>query len=449
MGSPLNQVLTLEQEQLIGEEIYRQLLRSNRLINDPEAQQYIQHIGNNLVNQLKNSQQSYTFFIVDNPMINAFAAPGGYIGINAGLITASNSEHELASVIAHEIAHVHQRHIASRMNSMRSTQALSIASILAGFIAASQGLGQEASAFVFGGAALQEQQAIRYTRENEIEADRIGMQLLSAANYDPKGMIRFFKTLQRNTANTSRLYPTLSTHPLDSIRIAEAENRINNNQVTTLQPSDEEYFFIKQRIASLSSSAPLDTNFTNSKADIDQQTFKDYAIAQSLENEKKWSLSKDIYINMKASSNALPIDLGLSRSYIQLGLIEEAEATLASLYQFMPDNYAVVYYYANSLFERNKYKHVISVLTHYLRNHQDTSATLYQLLSLAYKYNQQFVAASIAQVEYLTLNGNYNAAVGIVNNLLENKTISEANKKRLQEQRNNLVERRKKIKRLG
>ena len=163
--------------------------------NDPEVESYIQSLGDKLVSYSDSNEQLFTFFVVNDPSINAFAGPGGMIGMNSGVILNSSNESELAAVMAHEITHVTQRHLARQFEeaskySLLNTAAL-IGALLIGISNPDAGM-----AAMTGAAGLAAQNSANFTRANEQEADRIGMQVLAKAGYDPRGMPAFFEKLQ-------------------------------------------------------------------------------------------------------------------------------------------------------------------------------------------------------------------------------------------------------------
>jgi beta-barrel assembly-enhancing protease len=231
IGSPASSTLSLDDEYRIGLQVMRQLRDEGQIIEDPEATEYLQALGSRLVVQATgDSGQRFSFFFVRDDSINAFALPGGFIGVNYGLVLATRNEAQLAGVLAHEIAHVTQRHIARRVRSQGRQSIATVAAILAAIlIGAATGSGDA----TMGGVAMAQgaamQQQINFTRANETEADRVGMSFLAAAGFDPYGMPDFFETIGRRTAisTTSRnaLPEILQSHPVTTNRIAESRSR--------------------------------------------------------------------------------------------------------------------------------------------------------------------------------------------------------------------------------
>ncbi|MGB5340281.1 MAG: M48 family metalloprotease [Gammaproteobacteria bacterium] len=225
LGDASGKTISPQQDQALGAEFMRQIRQEGMVRDDPEITSYLQALGQRLVLKSEDPGHSFSFFLVDEPDINAFAGPGGYIGINAGLFLAAETESELAGVMAHEIAHVTQRHLARAFGAADRMSLPSAAALLAAILIGTQDSQAGAAALTAASAASMQYQ-INFTRANEEEADRVGIQTLAEAGLDPFGMPRFFERLQKN----SRLYGTrppefLSTHPVTTNRIAEAVSR--------------------------------------------------------------------------------------------------------------------------------------------------------------------------------------------------------------------------------
>ncbi len=225
LGNSAATQMTLEQENEQGLSFYLQLKHDGYIIEDPVINSYITQLGENLLSSAETGDRKFTFFVVNNPQINAFAMLGGYIGINTGLILASETESELASVIAHEITHVTQQHLLRIMEKMGNQSAPAAAAILAAIL-----LGKSdpmaAEAAVYSVIANQYQSMISYTRMHEHEADRIGIEMLASAGYDPNGMVDFFSKLEQTHRYGDNSLPEyLRTHPVTTTRISEAKDR--------------------------------------------------------------------------------------------------------------------------------------------------------------------------------------------------------------------------------
>ena len=225
MGDSSGTIITPAEEKELGEYFFRSLHSQVAINQDAEIQEYIETIGQKLAVNSDGPSLPFHFFVVMENDINAFAGPGGYIGVNSGLIVLTEAESELASVMAHEIAHVTQRHLyraaeaAGRLSV--PTMAATLAAILLG--TQSPALGQAAIMAIMGSSV---QFQIDFTRENEMEADRVGMQTLQEAKYDPRSMPTFFERLQQSSRYYGKDVPEfLRTHPVTASRISDTRGR--------------------------------------------------------------------------------------------------------------------------------------------------------------------------------------------------------------------------------
>ncbi|MCF8152074.1 MAG: M48 family metalloprotease [Burkholderiaceae bacterium] len=213
-------------ERKIGESVMLEIRRDPAWLGDPEVNSYLNRLGSRLSAQSQENRQDFEFFVLRDATLNAFALPGGFIGVHSGLILAATSESELASVLAHEISHVTQRHLARLMNKSSQGQVASILALAVAILAARSSPDLAIGAAMAGqGAAIQNQ--LNYSRDFEREADRLGLGLLERSDFDIRGMSSFFERLQK----FGRLYENnapgyLRTHPLTTERLADMGNRI-------------------------------------------------------------------------------------------------------------------------------------------------------------------------------------------------------------------------------
>ena len=216
------------QERRIGESIMREIRADPSYSDDPEITEYLNSLGNKLVAASLDSRQEFNLFLIRDPQVNAFALPGGFIGVNSGLLLTAQSESELAGVLAHEIGHVVQRHFARMLAAQKGFQLTSLA-VLAIAILAARYNSQISQAAIAGAQASYVQSSLNFTRANEQEADRVGFQILENSGFDPQGMATFFGRMLRATRFSDTAAPSyLRTHPLTTDRIADMENRAQN-----------------------------------------------------------------------------------------------------------------------------------------------------------------------------------------------------------------------------
>jgi predicted Zn-dependent protease len=256
IGSPADTILSKDLEAMIGRSIYKSLRDTDSIVTDPEVQEYIQNLGQKLAANAHDGDFGFKFFVIDDSAINAFALPGGYIGIHSGLILETKNESELAGVMAHEISHVTQRHISRSVYANKQASMLTMAAMLGAILV---GVATGSSDIITGGIAgaqsMSAQQQIDFTRSNEYEADRVGVGILAAAGFDPYGMPDFFETLGRQSGASGGPPEFLRTHPVTTNRIAETRARAA--QLPQVETTDAtSYSLTRARLRILSSSTP-------------------------------------------------------------------------------------------------------------------------------------------------------------------------------------------------
>jgi predicted Zn-dependent protease len=255
LGDTESEELSPAAERRIGEYIMR-AYRSNGLVyEDRETAEYLQQLGAKVVSTSPGAAGlDFEFFLVNDFSLNAFAMPGGFIGVHSGLIFAARSESELASVLAHEVGHVTQRHIARSFSRQKQTSLLAMAA-LALAVLASRGGGQAATGVFAAGNTLATAQQLGFSRDAEREADRVGFQALVNAGFEPQGMVAFFERLQQG----SRLYEGnapayLRTHPVTSERITDIRNRVGR-PATRMRADSAEFQFVRAKMRTLKDSS--------------------------------------------------------------------------------------------------------------------------------------------------------------------------------------------------
>ena len=230
LGDTAREDLSPVFERKLGEEIMRDIRRDPDFLDDDAVLEYMNTFGNALVSAYPGARgetnADYYFFAVRDPVLNAFALPGGFIGAHSGLLIAAQSESELASVMSHEIGHVAQRHIARMLGQQRQDALIPLAAMLLAALA-SQASGDAAMGVFMGGQGLAIQRQLDFSRDAEREADRVGFQIMGSGGYDTTGMVEFFQRLQSASRNYSDLTPAyLRSHPLTSERISDIQSRI-------------------------------------------------------------------------------------------------------------------------------------------------------------------------------------------------------------------------------
>lgn len=355
IGSPADTVLSKENELLIGRSIYKSLRDTGRLITDPETQEYIQSVGQRIAANAQDGDFRFTFFVIDDPAINAFALPGGYIGVHSGLLMATSNESELAGVIAHEISHVTQRHISRAVYANSRQSILTMAAMLGAILlGAATGEGDIIAGGVAGAQSMGQQQAINFTRANEYEADRVGIRLLAASGFDPYGMPDFFETLARQTGPLASQAPEfLRTHPVTVNRIAETRARAEDYPTAEARETTG-YSLVRARLRMFASSTPEQALefFVGERrlADRAGDIGIEYGIALAyLELGRTREANKRFAELLLANEEIIHFHSGYATTQLALGDVDGAFATFENAIKLFPRNVPLTVRFAEVL----------------------------------------------------------------------------------------------------
>jgi predicted Zn-dependent protease len=371
IGSPADAVLSKSDEAIIGREIVRRIRASGKLVEDPLVNEYINEIGHRLSAQVNEGDHRFTFFVVDDPHINAFALPGGYIGVHSALLEATRSEDELAGVLAHEIAHVTQRHIARALHANQRQSILSTAimlgAILAGAAGGSGDAMQGAIAVAQGTAA---QQQINFTRSNEYEADRVGIAALADAGFDPQGMASFFEVISEKTGPVETRVPEfLRTHPVSSARIAEARARARNIAAEDA-PDSPGYGIVRARLLVSAQKTPEDAVLLFEQEPYESQTVPErygraIAYLRAGRNLEANRICEEL---ASREQEVIAFHICLAESQLALEQVQQARATFERATRLFPRNVPLVVHYAEALLRMGDAKRAHDLLLDTLNN---------------------------------------------------------------------------------
>lgn len=324
MGTSAGSTLSIGQEMQMGDYYVRQLRGSAPLINDPLLVQYINSLGMRLVAHADSVKTPFHFYLVNNDEINAFAFFGGNVVLHSALFRYTDNESQLASVMAHEISHVTQRHLARAMEDQKRNAPLTWAGVL-GSILLAMANPQAGMGALTGTLAGTQQGLISFTQQNEQEADRIGIQVLQRAGFDPQAMPTFLEKLLDQSRYSTRPPEILLTHPLPESRLSDARNRANQMRPVVVQ-SSEEFYMAKARTLGMYNSGrnQLTSDLLDgwSKGNVREQRAAQYGRAlQAMEAKNYAEAAKTLQPLLNASPNnawyidlATDIDLGQSKS---------------------------------------------------------------------------------------------------------------------------------------
>lgn len=362
IGDSASTELSQAKEIELGRVLLTEIRRRLPVSNDPELVQYVHALGTRIVSGGLESNFPFTFLLVENPSINAFAMPGGIIAINSGLLTLTTQESELASVFAHEIAHVTQRHIARNFENAKSFNVVSALTFLGAILASIYNVELGQAALMTSQAGLQQAQ-LAYSRSFEEEADRVGMHLMVSAGIDPYGMPLFFKRMHKYTQlNHGRLPEFLRTHPLTLARISESEARARQYRGAYAFNSID-YNYARARALALSKPPTELIEHYRAKgrtpgglSDVEHYSYA-LALSRAGRHEQGLRRLEDITVN---ADNRLTVRL--ADAQIRLAMGQTATAALESLDRIYPGSLPVTYYLAMSLIKEDRAQQALEKL---------------------------------------------------------------------------------------
>ncbi len=348
-------MISLQQEYQLGRTWARLLRGSTREYHDPVVYNYLSDTLWNLAATSQLVDRRLQLIVLDNPTLNAFAVPGGIVGINAGLVLAAENEQQLASVVAHELAHLSQRHYAQQLEQQRINQPLILAGVLASIVAGAASGGQAGVAGLSTSIAAGKQLSLNFSRRNEQEADRIGMLNLVASGYDPNAMHQMFGQLQRSSRFLGQRPPEfLLTHPVTESRIADAKNRAKQLASNGHRTYTPEFGLIKTRIRVSYSKQPAD--LIKEYEAQSQDPLSQYGIMLAATRNLQFDKAMQAYNKLPASFKTNWPSTSVMWNCSWLKDYPAALAKLDSLYQLYPDSYPVRLFYGRALMNAGKYQ---------------------------------------------------------------------------------------------
>ena len=360
-------LLDQQKEKLIGEKVYREVHRQMPTIQDAWLEDQFLQIFSGILSQTQLGQP-IGLVIIKDPQINAFAVPGGLFALNTGLITSAKNLDEIAGVMAHEIAHVAQRHYSRSQEAFKGQGLLALAGIIVGAAIASQADSDVGSAVMLGTQAALMDKQLSYSRNQEREADRIGMQFMYAAGYNPQSMADYFETMHRATSRVSFLPDFWLTHPLTTERMSEARLRANQLPQVRSKIYDLDFDILKWYTQVVS----------NQATEIQLQALANQKNIAGLLALSKFYLMQGDYTQAQSNLDLVKIKL---KSHILVPLIQtdiylgqnkfdQAYDSISSLQKTMPENRALSYKLAEVLIGQGKIDQAQTLVQRFIRKNQ-------------------------------------------------------------------------------
>jgi predicted Zn-dependent protease len=373
MGTAAQETLSVEDEDRLGRMVMREVRESGALLEDPEVGEYVQSLGLKLSSHAQDGGRRFNFFVIRDNAINAFALPGGYVGVHSGLLLETRSESELAGVLAHEVAHVTQRHIARGIEAQGRASLLSTAAMLAAILMGAMGGSSDATMGAITAAQnMAVQSRINFTRENEYEADRIGIGVLASAGYDPNAMPAFFDTMFRRTQLApDRVPELLRTHPVTSARIAESKDRALQYPPSQVHDSLS-YALTKERVRVLttpSGKSAVDYYSALGSNDADLSLAQTYgrAIAQVMAGQAQQAIPTLERLRSEYPE-VMQFHTALGQAQLATGDTRDALETLERARNLAPRNVPVTVRYGEALLLAGRPKRAHEVLLDLFNN---------------------------------------------------------------------------------
>ncbi len=359
LGNSASDVLSNSEEREYAENLVRQMRAYELLVEDPLINDFFSDMGFNLVSRSDQPEAAFTFVVLDQSVINAFAAPGGVVALHSGLILLAETQDEVAGVLSHEIAHITQLHMYRAFEKGKTMSILAMLAMM-GLILAGGGDGDVVTGAMMGAQSVAQQAQINFTRHNEVEADRVGIRTLSASGYDPQGMADFFAKMgQTSRANGEGPPEFLRTHPVSVNRIAEAEGRIQN--LPPVVPADGRQFFVVQsRLRALLEKDPnvainhFETELEKPLTEARKNGYL-YGLAIALQKNAQYEKAGTILSDLLEKEPArLAFQLQMANLHLAKGLYQQAIDALADLYLSFPGNQAIALEYGKALLSESK-----------------------------------------------------------------------------------------------
>jgi predicted Zn-dependent protease len=400
-------------ERQLGENIMHSVRADRSFSDDPVTTDYLNALGSRLASASPDSRQAFEFFLMQDATVNAFALPGGFIGVHSGLILTAQTESELAGVLAHEVAHVTQRHIARMIARQEKSQLVTLAAIAIGLLAARSN-SQVAEAVLAGSQAASIQGQLNFSRDAEREADRVGVQILEKAGFDVRAMPVFMERLQRATRVYENDAPAyLRTHPITSARIADLQNR--TDALAYRQISDNlEFQFVRARMRANADDPRQALAFfqqgLQERRYINEAATR-YGLTLALVRLKEYQRAlREVAVLEKLAPRAAVVAVLKGEILTALGESSAALANYAAALIVHPSYRALTYDYAEALIANRQSEAALALLDRQLAlSPQD--GRLYALQAKSYASLGKRLLQHKAQAEAYVRRGHLGAAI--------------------------------------
>ncbi|MBB5320743.1 M48 family metalloprotease [Marinobacter oulmenensis] len=407
-------LLSDQLENEIGQQVMSSIRRSTRTIQDPLVYDYLGNITYRLVPSAPLENRDLQLVIIDNSAINAFAVPGGIVGVNGGLFLNAATEQQFASVLAHELAHLSQHHFARRMEQQETTTPLTVAGMIAGIILSAVTQSDIGLAAIAGTQAMTMQNMLAYSRAHEKEADRVGMEILASAGLDPRGMPEMFEIMmRRNRLQGNRLPEYLSTHPLTQSRVADTWNRASQYSGQRVADS-QEYHLMRHRLQVHYAKSPelAIRTFESEleKDDPDHLEALRYGLAVAYQENREYDRAEQVLRELlDGNPGRITFQVTLAEVLIDHENYDSARELLKQALARNPENYPISYTLAMAELGDGNGATAADLLEELARQHPEQEL-LWLKLAEAEGMARNIVGVHRARAEYYLLMGDLTSA---------------------------------------
>jgi predicted Zn-dependent protease len=403
-----------QQEADIGQQVMTSLRRSAPRIQDPLVYDYLSNVIYRLVPSAPLDNRDLQLVIIDDAGLNAFAVPGGIVGVNGGLFLNAATEQQFASVLAHELAHLSQRHFARRMQQQETSTPLTVAGMVAGIILSAVTQSDIGIAAIAGTQALAMQNMLAYSRAHEKEADRIGLDILASSGMDPRGMPEMFEIMmRRNRLQGNRLPEYLSTHPLTQSRVADTRSRAEQYPDERIRDG-QEYHLVRSRLQVHYARSPeIAVETFESYLEQEDAVRNDairYGLAVAYQDNRQYDKARSILEELLADNpGRITFQVTLAEVFISEERYAQARNILEPALSRNPGNYPLTYALASTETADGNGAAAASLLRELTRSHPGQEH-LWLRLAEAEGIARNIVGVHRARAEYYVLMGDLKSA---------------------------------------
>jgi beta-barrel assembly-enhancing protease len=379
---PTSLGITIQEERELAKEFMAMVEARYELIKDPVIVDYVSRVGNRILASMPPQPYTYHFHVINEDVYNAFATPAGHIFINSGLFAALESEEELAGIIGHEIAHVVCRHISQRIESSKKIGMATLAGMVAGVLLGAGGAGAAASALTVGSVAAGQTAALAYSREDEMQADQLGLEYLAKSGYTGQGLLTSLEKIRSKQWYGSDQIPTyLATHPAAEARLSYIDSWLHHSHAEPMvqRPPTGDFKRVHTRVVALYTDANTAlSHFSSAVASAPDDSMAHYGYALALTRADRWTEAAE-HMHRALESNAMATDMlqDLGRIYFHSGQYENAiQALSVSQSEQFPEGQL---YLGRTQLELGRYQDARETFDELVKEHADYTEAYYYL----------------------------------------------------------------------